>query len=165
MTFLKTMYSKVILILALSMMMVLPSFASSNIQIVLNGAVLDSPVAPVQQSGTTLVPIRLISENLKATVNYVKETGEVTITKGNQNMVLTLGETTAVINGEQKVLALAPQLISGTTMVPIRFVSENLNCTVNWDKVAQQVVITSKEEAQTYPICTLNIRGDRKSVV
>lgn len=44
-------------------------------------------------------------------------------------------------------MLLAPQIKNNTTMVPIRFVSENLNCTVGWDKTTQIVSVNSKDVA------------------
>ncbi|MBP3887213.1 MAG: hypothetical protein J6F30_06125 [Cellulosilyticum sp.] len=54
----------------LSMLLIICTFAFSipcfaqSIQISLDGKILSSTVAPVSQNGTTLVPLRLISENL-----------------------------------------------------------------------------------------------------
>lgn len=56
------------------------------------------------------------------------------------NITLQIGNTTATVYGKQAVLDAAPVIINGRTMVPIRFVAESLNCTVDWD--AQNKVVT-----------------------
>ena len=56
------------------------------------------------------------------------------------NIILQIGNTTATAYGKQTVLDAAPVIINGRTMVPIRFIAENLDCTVDWD--AQNKVVT-----------------------
>ncbi|MBC7195279.1 MAG: copper amine oxidase N-terminal domain-containing protein, partial [Caldisericia bacterium] len=39
-----------------------------------------------------------------------------------------------------------PLIISGRTMLPIRFIAENLGCKVDWDPNLKEVKITYLEE-------------------
>lgn len=130
------------LIFTLAFTLAIPCFANT-IQIMLNGSTLKSNVAPLQQNGTTLVPIRLISENLGANVNYEKTEKKISIVTDQTSIELFVNNTTAKINGKTITLNVAPQIINNTTMVPIRFVSENLNCSVEWNQEKQLVIITS----------------------
>ena len=145
------------LALLLFTLLSLPCFASS-IQIHLNDEVLSTPVAPVQENGTTLVPLRVISENLGATVDYKQASNQITLTKDSQSIILTLGKATALVNNVEQSLTLAPQLLKGTTMVPLRFVSANLNCSVNWDSAKQLITIISQPSTTKFPIATLIIK-------
>lgn len=49
------------------------------------------------------------------------------------------------VDGETKVPAVAPVIINGNTMVPVRFIAELFGCEVSWDANTQTVVIISKE--------------------
>lgn len=138
-------FTKVLSIMLATSMSAVPIFASS-ISLNINSSTVKTTVAPYQSEGTTLVPLRVVSENLGAKVDWNQKTKKVTITQGSTTIVLTLGSKTATVNGVAKALNLAPQIKNNTTMVPIRFVSENLNCNVFWDKDSQTVSITGKSE-------------------
>ena len=56
-------------------------------------------------------------------------------------MELTLGKTRAYLNGSSKTLNVEPRTINGRTMLPIRFISENFGCDVEWDGSTQTVTI------------------------
>lgn len=160
-TFLKRM-PLFLLTLLLSLIFTIPCFAST-IELNLNGKSLESPVAPIMENGTTLVPLRLISENLAATVSYNQEAKTISITSTDTSMLLTLGSTEVKVNGDIVSLAMAPRSINGTTMVPLRFISENLNCKVNWDAENQLITITSlnadlPNTSSTLPTATIVVK-------
>jgi len=48
-----------------------------------------------------------------------------------------------IINGKEIVCDVAPQIINGRVMVPIRAVADNFNSQANWDSNTQTVTITS----------------------
>jgi len=54
----------------------------------------------------------------------------------------------ASVNNENKKLELPAQVINNRTMVPIRFISEALGMTVNWDDKNNSVVLTSGKEPE-----------------
>ena len=140
--------TKALTSLLITSILVVPVFASEII-LNINGSAVATTVAPYQSNGTTLVPLRVVSENLGAKVDWNQQTKTVTITQDATTINLTLGSKIAKVNGEEKTLNLAPQIKNSTTMVPIRFVSENLNCDVNWDKETQTVTVTGKAKAET----------------
>jgi len=47
------------------------------------------------------------------------------------------------INGKQISTDDSPQMINNRVFVPVRVVSENLNCNVQWDQTTSSVIITS----------------------
>ena len=151
-----------LLTLLLSLIFSIPIFAST-IELNLDGKQLASPVAPIIENGTTFVPLRLISENLNATVSYDNESKTISITSKGTSMFLTLGSTSVKVNNDVISLAIAPRSINGTTMVPLRFISENLNCKVNWDAKNQLITITSLPNDQpttgtTLPTATIIVK-------
>lgn len=67
-------------------------------------------------------------------------------------LAATNGAIRLVINGVDitPTMDVAPQIIDGRTMVPARYVAENLGATVKWDAATNSVIISSQEEeAQT----------------
>jgi hypothetical protein len=107
---------------------------------------LDS--APVlTPEGRTLVPIRFISEALGAfidwTVNHDKSI-EVVVRTDKKEIVLTTGSNVLFVNGKKEYMDVAPIIIKDRTMVPIRFIAENLNCDVDWIQSEKKVMILQK---------------------
>ena len=66
-------------------------------------------------------------------------------------MVLTMGvsvfaqDISIVVDDVVKTPDVAPQIIDGRTMVPVRFIAELFGCEVSWDANTQSVIIISKE--------------------
>lgn len=141
-----------LLMLALTMFAT-PAFAQ-DITLKINGQTVQPAVAPVLEEGTTLVPIRIVSENLGASVDWNGDERSVTISKDGSNLRLVLDQKTVTVNGQASELAVAPKSINGTTMVPIRFVSQNLDCAVDWDQKTQTVRISSNGVAPVKPTST-----------
>ncbi len=60
----------------------------------------------------------------------------------NNTFVLTIGSKYAIVYGEVKANDVAPIIKNDRTMLPARFVAENLGANVSWDGTKQQVIIT-----------------------
>ena len=120
--------------------------------IVIDSRTIDSDTAPFIVDGTTLVPLRVISENMGASVDWNGETRQVTVTKGNTNIKLTIDEYLAYVNGEATTISLSPRIENSRTMVPLRFIGETLDCEVGWDAETKTVYITTNDEETPVPI-------------
>jgi hypothetical protein len=75
------------------------------------------------------------------TVRWDEKARKVTINLLSNSIDLWIGEKDAAVNGAAKPLDASPQIINGRTMLPIRFISENLNCHVEWDNLNKEVFI------------------------
>ncbi|WP_339312405.1 CotH kinase family protein [Paenibacillus sp. FSL k6-2145] len=99
---------------------------------------------PLQQSGRVMVPVNAILEEMGAEVTWDKMAKTVTAVLNDQTLVLKIGSSTATVNGETLEID-APAIIQNSrTLVPVRFISEGLGLTVDWDQTAAQVSLTSK---------------------
>ncbi|MDD4664003.1 MAG: stalk domain-containing protein [Caldisericia bacterium] len=107
-----------------------------------NGDVVKLDVPPMIQKGRTLVPIRFVSESFGAEVGYVKEEQKVTVNLYGKLIEIFINRTTAKVNGQPVILDLPAMIIQGRTLVPLRFVSENLGAKVDWDGKTQTITIT-----------------------
>lgn len=116
----------------------------SKIKVVVDGKNIQFDSNPIIKDGTTLVGFRGILEALGASVSWDEETKTVTAEKNGVNIVLKIGSTSAMVNKEQKTMLLAPEIIDNSTMIPIRFISEQLGMNVSWDGETQLITVSSK---------------------
>ena len=123
------------------------SYGSSAITVYLDSKQLTfSDTQPfLDASNRTQVPIRMISEELGATVTWTQSTQIVKIVKKVDGVTTTLsmkiGGKTMTKNGKLVTMDTAPILVNGRTMVPLRFVSENLGVAVEWIAAENKVII------------------------
>ncbi|WP_164553308.1 stalk domain-containing protein [Brevibacillus marinus] len=122
-----------------------PSAVSANpdISVFLDGNKLEFDVKPTIVNGSTLVPLRKIFEAQGATVQWDDETKTVTATKDGTVITYTIGSQTAKKNTDTILLTVPGQIINGSTMVPLRFVSEALGSTVGWEGKSRTITISS----------------------
>lgn len=50
-----------------------------------------------------------------------------------------------VVDGQTKTPDVAPQIIDGRTMVPVRFIAELFGCEVSWDAITRSVIINTNK--------------------
>jgi len=104
-------------------------------------------VPPTIIEGRTLLPIRYVVEPLGAKIFWDDVERRVTIEFKDITIDLWIGKSTAKVNGKDRAIdpsnpKVAPLIISGRTMLPVRFVAENLGCDVGWDPDTREVTIT-----------------------
>ncbi len=126
---------------------VLFAFAQSAYagDIVINGERMTSEAEPYIENGRTLVPLRFISENLGADVDFDDETRLVSVNKDDVSIELTLGSNAAFVNDEEITLDAASSIKDGRTMVPLRFIAEAFDCKVDYEKESKLVFVADKD--------------------
>ena len=97
-------------LILLSVFMPSFSYASSTCSIQIDGVTIPSDADPIVEDGTTLVPIGVISGYLGGTSDWNSQTETATVKNGDVTIVMTIGSTTATVNGEKKTLTLAPRI-------------------------------------------------------
>ena len=122
-----------------------PASAESAIRLYLNGQELTSEAPPyiVPRANVTMVPLRVVSEGLGASVNWSAKEQKAEISLSGSTIVLTMGNTYAVVNGTQVPLDASVQMKQGRTMIPLRFVGEQLGLAVDWDASARKITLVS----------------------
>jgi hypothetical protein len=96
---------------------------------------------PLISDGTTMVPIRAIVESLGGTVGWNAAARRLDIRLGSRTVTTWVDKTTATVNGSSTTMTMAPAIIGGRTMIPLRFVAENLGCLVGWDQPTKGVTV------------------------
>jgi phosphate transport system substrate-binding protein len=122
---------------------VVPFAQAATLSVLINGTPLTGDVAPFIQNGRVLVPMRAIFEALGANVTWDASSQTVTATEGDTSVSLVIGQTMATVGEEQENLDVPAMIVGGSTVVPLRFVSEAMGAQVSWDPGQNQVVINS----------------------
>ena len=110
------------------------------------GITKTNDVAPKVVNDRTMLPARFVAENLGATVEWDGEKQLVTITGKTEKqedviILITIGSDYAKVNGEDVKLDSPAFVENDRTYTPIRFISENLGATVEWNETEQTVTI------------------------
>ena len=106
------------------------------------GSEIENDVAPKIVNDRTMLPIRIVAENLGGTVTWNGALQRVTIQKGADVILITIGADTAYVNGAAVQLDAAAFVENSRTYLPLRFVSENLGAQVAWNETEKTVIIT-----------------------
>ncbi|HEX3465545.1 MAG TPA: copper amine oxidase N-terminal domain-containing protein [Candidatus Elarobacter sp.] len=116
-----------------------PALAAGPVTVQLNGNTLNLNPAPTERAGRVFVPLRGVFENLGASVVYAN--GVINASGRGHNVSLRIGSQQATVDGQQQTIDVAPFIIGASTYVPLRFVSQALGATVNWDNANRVVAI------------------------
>lgn len=97
--------------------------------------------APFIDGGRTFVPVAFAALAVGATVKWdgVKKT--VTINKNGQNLIMTIGNKSCLLNGKPYQMDVAPFIKDSRTFVPVAFVALGLGCKVTWVESEKKVMI------------------------
>ena len=106
------------------------------------GREIQNDVAPKIVNDRTMLPIRIVAEGLGGTVTWNGELQRVTIQKGADVILITIGADTAYVNGTAVKLDAAAFVENGRTYLPLRFISETLGAQVAWNEAEKTVTIT-----------------------
>lgn len=91
---------------------------------------------PVIEQSNTFVSIRPIVEAIGGTIDWDGSTKSVTVDLPPHHLSLSIGKSMAIVDGQQKQINdnpdIVPKIINGRTMLPFRFVAENLEGEVSW---------------------------------
>lgn len=95
--------------------------------------------------GSVMVPIRVISEGLGYEVGWDKLTGTVTIKQNGRSIQLIIDNDKAAVDGSEVVLSAPPMLQGDTTLVPLRFIGEQMGLKVSWDNETKSAHLYSPD--------------------
>ncbi|RNB84851.1 copper amine oxidase N-terminal domain-containing protein [Brevibacillus fluminis] len=126
----------------------LPALAAPQVHVTVNGQSVsfpdESPYVDVQ-TNRTMVPARFVAEKLGLKVQWNGQTKQVTFTKKEKTIILTIGQNRALVNGEQITFDAQAVIENKRTMVPIRFISEAFDAQIDWIADHALVVVTTPE--------------------
>jgi hypothetical protein len=117
----------------------------------MDGELLNFDTEPELKNNTIFVPIRQIAEKMGATIQYTNKGVIIeNFDKTNAKLILTIGSTNVSLqtqNGEEVThykLNFAPYVKDGRTLLPMRFVAEQMGCVVTYNPELVRIVIPGK---------------------
>ena len=107
------------------------TFTIGKAEYVANGEAKTLEAAPYLKGDHTMIPVRAL-EAFGAKIAWDGDTKTVTFKLDEKVVKLTVGSTTALVDGDQVAVPVAPEIVNSRTMVPLRFVLQSLGFKVHW---------------------------------
>lgn len=99
---------------------------------------------PIGDNNRTLVPIASVVQAMGGTVTWVGKDKRVDIKLKDKKIQLWIDKLDAKVNGVTKQLDIAPTSKNNRTLVPLKFVVENLGAIVEWNETSKKFIIRYK---------------------
>lgn len=129
----------------------------------IDGKAVNADVPPIILNDRTLLPVRAVSEGIGCNVTWNQKTSEVTIEREYKTIKLKIDSSDVYVNGVKKKLPdnvpakIVTYKNSGRTMVPARFVLEELGASVDWNSKTRTVAVKSPDSAFDFGEATNSI--------
>lgn len=136
----------------------------------INGESGTMDTVPVIKEGRTMLPIRFVADALGAEVGWDKGERKVTVTLEDTEVELWIDESIARVNGIEQMIdpdnpEVKPLLLPpGRTVLPLRFISENLGCQVDWSPARGEVTVHYPVNLELRKKAFLRIEGMEEEV-
>jgi hypothetical protein len=110
----------------------------------INGEVVKNAMSspPAIITGKTIVPFRFIGEKLGAEIGWDETTKKVSYKLEGKTIEMWIGKSVTTVNGLSVKVDPPPQVVKGATMVPLRFISDNLGAGTEWRATTKTIIIT-----------------------
>jgi len=108
-----------------------------------DGEVVNSDLPPIIINGRSLVPVRAIFEKLGAKVGWDAASKKVTISYDSNTIELKINDVNALVNGTKVAMEVPAKIINDRTVVPVRFVGEQLGMEVGWNAEKGEITLDS----------------------
>jgi hypothetical protein len=116
-----------------------------EIRVILDGEELMFDEDPTILQGRTLVPMRGIFEAFGLTVEWDEVNKIAKGTTLDSDISFTIGSKKVMVNGAEKTIDVPAQILSGRTMIPLRFVSENMGYNVVWVGNSNLILLSEQD--------------------
>ncbi|NMB00680.1 MAG: AMIN domain-containing protein [Firmicutes bacterium] len=114
-----------ILLFLISLMFLCPNYSEASLKLFVGNEEVGLKNPLVMINGTYMIPLWVFEEHLDAEINVKND--EIQITLGDQTILMQLDVESAQVNGQSIKLEVAPQLIQGEIVVPLRFMADQRN--------------------------------------
>ncbi len=116
-----------------------------DIKIVFDGEVLSLRAAPETRRGISLAPLREIFEKTDGVLYWFPVEKKVHAVNKAVDMKLRIGDPKVRVNGEERVLEIAPYIKQGRTMLPLQFIADVLDVSITVNSATGQIIISSNQ--------------------
>ncbi|HHX18648.1 MAG TPA: copper amine oxidase [Clostridium sp.] len=107
----------------------------------INGSPIKMDVQPYIINGRTYVPLRFVVEALGADVHWEPEERKAIITCDDKDIEMFVDNNILLVDEIEQPMDTNIEIVDGRIMIPIRFIAENLGCSVEWDGLVFSVLI------------------------
>jgi len=103
-------------------------------------------IVPVIVNNRTMVPIRSIVTVLGGVVKWDDNDEKISIEYNDRKIEMRVNDNNITVDGKNRYSDVPPMIIKDRTMVPLRFVTENLGLSVNWDGKNKKIDINTNQQ-------------------
>jgi len=125
---------------------------------------------PMIIANRTVIPIRALVEALGGTVGWDDADQRITLTANDRVVEMWVDDNTIVVNEIGGIIEVAPVVINGRTMVPVRFAAESLGFYVGWVEETSEIIVSTEPvdsgatAVATKPVGTTSSISDKSDV-
>ena len=105
------------------------------------GQNITGDVAPLLIGSTSVAPFRFLFEKQGGKMRWDAAGRRVTARNGSYEVSLEIGSDKAIVNQEEVLMDMAAFLLSGRTMVPVRFFEKALHAKVEWEPSTGRIFV------------------------
>ena len=128
---------------------IVPATLAQGVRVEVNGQpVYFRDAQPQMLGGRVMVPLRGVLEQLGAYVDWDSGSRTVSARKGTIDIQMRIGDRYAMANGRSMALDSPAMTLHGSTMVPLRFMSEALGADVDWVAQSNTVRINTMDVSE-----------------
>ncbi len=125
----------------------------------------------IDENQRTIVPISFVSTSMGYDVLWHAAEKRVSVSGNNTDIELEIGSKETLVNDERVMIDTEAVIVEGRTMVPLRFVMEQMGATVGYESTSKTVMLTSPEQKGTKVVdkvriqvsSVLNVRKDPRT--
>lgn len=135
-------------------------YAEESLRLVIDGKDVTSTAMPIIRNARTLVPLRVVAEQMGAEVSWNEKDRTVLIEKDNESIKLKIDSRLIQTDkgGKQSFLSdVAPLIIESRTYVPLRLIGNTLGIGVEWSESNRLVSVDSAKPASFEPFFNTKI--------
>lgn len=141
--------------LAGSLWLAPPTHGDASVRLVIDGREIVASPAPMIRNDRTLVPLRVVSEELGAEVTWNEAERSVSIVKGGRSILLRIDRSLMdyTLDGAKyfQISDVAPQIFYDRTFVPLRVISNALGVGIDWEDATRTVTVDSAKTSSITP--------------
>jgi len=120
-----------------------PQATANDIRVLLNGIALNFDVPPAIVNERTMIPLRAVSEALGAEVDWDGATRGIALRKEGISIRMAVDNRRVEVGEKPLYIDVAPMILDGRTLVPLRAISEMFGYEVSWDSATSTAIITT----------------------
>ncbi|GGG00428.1 hypothetical protein GCM10010912_51660 [Paenibacillus albidus] len=116
------------------------------------GAAAPKNAVYVDKNNHSYIPLRFLTDFAGIRSEWFPAEKRIQLEKADVSISLTLGQTTASVNGKKVTLSHPAFRDNGTTYVPLSLISQSLGVKLTWNKESSSLTLADGEAAATLPV-------------